>query len=155
MAHDFSYATLATRLPQRRGSCDFSERILRKGVHYDLIRIGFLHPLRQMQKGLPFLAHYDMDLSEFATRPELKGECYLCDNCKRTCPKNISGRGIAMEHRKTSPSRALKFVCKKIPIFCAMFRKKHEESTLSRLQLPRAVSGNLQKAYWDLQGRRN
>ncbi|MDQ0508118.1 Fe-S oxidoreductase [Aedoeadaptatus ivorii] len=58
---------------------------------------------KRCTKLCPFLSHYEIDLSEFAGREELAGECYLCDNCKRACPKDISGREISMEFRKASP----------------------------------------------------
>ena len=82
------------------------------------------------KKVCPFLAHYDMDLSEFAARPELKGECYLCDNCKRTCPKNISGRSIAMEHRKNKPLPSLKVRLQKNPYLLRNVQKKNTKSLL-------------------------
>ncbi|MDY3118459.1 MAG: (Fe-S)-binding protein [Peptoniphilus sp.] len=65
----------------------------------------------QCTRQCPFLSHYAMDLEEFTRRPNLRGECYLCDNCKRVCPKKISGREIAMAMRATDPlpSRKVRF----------------------------------------------
>ena len=71
-----------------------------------------------------------MDLSEFATRPELKGECYLCDNCKRACPKDISGKDIAMEHRKNEPLPSFKVRLQKTPYLLRNVQKKNTKSLL-------------------------
>ncbi len=53
-----------------------------------------------------FLEKYDMNLSDFAKKPELAYSCFLCGKCKEVCPKDIDGAGIAMRLRKESIDNA-------------------------------------------------
>lgn len=78
----------------------------------------------------PFLEHYDIDVSDFASRPELRGECYLCDHCKRHCPRDISGAGVAMEHRRKDPLPHFKLRLKKNPYLLRNLQKKNTKSLL-------------------------
>ncbi|MDD7362564.1 MAG: (Fe-S)-binding protein [Peptoniphilus sp.] len=78
----------------------------------------------------PFLAHYAIDLSGFAERSDLRSECYLCDNCKRTCPKSISGADIAMEHRQKKPLSSFGVRLKKNPYLFRNLQKKDTETLL-------------------------
>lgn len=48
-----------------------------------------------------FLEKYGMDLKEFQDKPELAYHCFLCGECKNVCPKEIDGKQIALENRKT------------------------------------------------------
>ena len=46
-----------------------------------------------------FLEKYEINLKDFAEKPELAYFCFLCDKCKEVCPKNISGKQIALSLR--------------------------------------------------------
>lgn len=46
-----------------------------------------------------FLEKYGLDLREFAQRPELYYSCFLCGRCDEVCPRQISGRAIAVSGR--------------------------------------------------------
>lgn len=47
-----------------------------------------------------FLEKYKLDLKALAARPDLAYHCFLCGKCDAVCPKGISGRDIALEHRR-------------------------------------------------------
>lgn len=59
-----------------------------------------------------FLQKYDMDLSDFAGRPDLAYGCFLCQKCSHVCPKSIRGEQIAQAHR----ANAVKGNSGKIPV---------------------------------------
>ena len=48
-----------------------------------------------------FLQKYNMDLQQFHNTPELAYHCFLCGKCKTVCPKQINGREIALQNRRT------------------------------------------------------
>lgn len=47
-----------------------------------------------------FLNKYNINLEEYAAKPELAYNCYLCGECKRVCPFDIDGRQISLDLRK-------------------------------------------------------
>src|SRR5699024_5982322 len=47
-----------------------------------------------------FLDKYKLNLKEYAARPELAYNCYLCGECKRVCPVDIDGRQISLDLRE-------------------------------------------------------
>ncbi|MDR1017530.1 MAG: DUF2064 domain-containing protein [Lachnospiraceae bacterium] len=47
-----------------------------------------------------FLDKYNMDLSDFAKEKDLAYHCFLCNDCRRVCPKNISGKAISLKNRE-------------------------------------------------------
>ncbi len=48
-----------------------------------------------------FLQKYNMDLQQFFNAPELAYHCFLCGKCETVCPKQINGREIALQNRRT------------------------------------------------------
>lgn len=46
-----------------------------------------------------FLTKYDMDLQEFSKRENLAYNCFLCNDCKIVCPKDIDGAKISLALR--------------------------------------------------------
>lgn len=46
-----------------------------------------------------FLEKYGLDLRAFSRRPELYYSCFLCNRCEAVCPRQISGRAIAVSGR--------------------------------------------------------
>lgn len=52
-----------------------------------------------------FLDKYQMNLRDFALKPQLASSCFLCDKCKSVCPKDLSGKEIALLHRKNSKNQ--------------------------------------------------
>lgn len=57
-------------------------------------------------KKCSFLTKYNMDLEEFSKRGYLAYHCFLCNDCKIVCPKNIDGSNIslALRHSKVEAS---------------------------------------------------
>ena len=51
-------------------------------------------------KNCEFLTKYDMNLKDFCNRENLRYSCFLCDTCRAVCPKDLSGREIALEMRR-------------------------------------------------------
>lgn len=47
-----------------------------------------------------FLDKYNINLKEYASRPELAYHCYLCGECKRVCPVDIDGRQLSLDLRE-------------------------------------------------------
>lgn len=47
-----------------------------------------------------FLKKYNINSKEYASRPDLAFNCYLCGECKRVCPVDIDGRQISLELRE-------------------------------------------------------
>lgn len=47
-----------------------------------------------------FLKKYRLDLQGFAEHPELAYHCFLCGDCCRVCPRDISGREVALAMRR-------------------------------------------------------
>ena len=56
---------------------------------------------KRCTKNCSFLKKYNMDLSDFEKRPDLAYNCFMCGNCKIVCPKDIDGREICLNHRKS------------------------------------------------------
>ena len=54
-------------------------------------------------KSCKFLEKYSMNLLDFCDREDLRYSCFMCDRCKEVCPKDLSGRQIALEHRQKDP----------------------------------------------------
>lgn len=54
-------------------------------------------------KNCDFLEKYDMNLLDFCSREDLRYSCFLCDRCKKVCPKDLSGKDIAIELRRANP----------------------------------------------------
>lgn len=50
-------------------------------------------------KKCPFLTKYNMDLQEFSNRENLAYNCFLCNDCKIVCPKDIDGAKISLTLR--------------------------------------------------------
>lgn len=46
-----------------------------------------------------FLTKYNMDLQEFSKREDLAYNCFLCNDCKIVCPKDIDGAKISLALR--------------------------------------------------------
>lgn len=51
-------------------------------------------------KHCTFLNQYQLDLQGFGQRPDLAYHCFLCDDCSTVCPKDISGRKVALSLRQ-------------------------------------------------------
>lgn len=51
------------------------------------------------QRHCLFLQKYGINLRELSMRPELLYGCFLCDRCLSDCPKDISGKEIALSGR--------------------------------------------------------
>lgn len=51
-------------------------------------------------KHCSFLKKYNINLKEYASRPELAYNCYLCGECKRVCPVDIDGRQLSLDLRE-------------------------------------------------------
>lgn len=47
-----------------------------------------------------FLKKHDINLKEYASKPDLAYNCYLCGECKRVCPVDIDGRQISLDLRE-------------------------------------------------------
>lgn len=47
-----------------------------------------------------FLDKYDINLKDYAQRPELAFNCFLCGECKRVCPVDIDGRQLSLDLRE-------------------------------------------------------
>ncbi|NLK42805.1 MAG: (Fe-S)-binding protein [Tissierellia bacterium] len=47
-----------------------------------------------------FLDKYGINLKEYAKRPDLAFNCYLCGECKRVCPVDIDGRQLSLDLRE-------------------------------------------------------
>lgn len=47
-------------------------------------------------KKCPFLTKYNIDLQEFSKRDDLAYNCFLCNDCKIVCPKDIDGSKISL-----------------------------------------------------------
>ncbi|WP_219809598.1 (Fe-S)-binding protein, partial [Campylobacter concisus] len=58
------------------------------------------------------LTKYDINLLDFSKRKDLAFSCFLCDECYKVCPKDISGNEIALKHREQikKPFRYLNFL---------------------------------------------
>lgn len=50
--------------------------------------------------GCGFLKKYKLDLQGFSEHPELAYHCFLCDDCYHVCPRDISGRAVALQMRR-------------------------------------------------------
>ena len=63
-------------------------------------------------KHCEFLTKYDINLLDFSKRKDLAFSCFLCDECYKVCPKDISGNEIALKHREQikKPFRYLNFL---------------------------------------------
>ena len=48
-----------------------------------------------------FLTKYNMDLQEFSKREDLAYNCFLCNDCKIVCPKDIDGAKISLALRSS------------------------------------------------------
>lgn len=48
-----------------------------------------------------FLTKYNMDLQEFSKREDLAYNCFLCNDCKIVCPKDIDGAKISLSLRSS------------------------------------------------------
>lgn len=46
-----------------------------------------------------FLTKYKINLYDFCSKPSLSYSCFLCNKCYNVCPKNLSGKDIAIAHR--------------------------------------------------------
>ena len=51
-------------------------------------------------KKCSFLNKYGLDLAAFAARKELAYHCFLCGACAAACPRDISGRAVALALRR-------------------------------------------------------
>lgn len=51
-------------------------------------------------KDCVFLDKYDINLKEYASRPDLAFNCYLCGECRRVCPVDIDGRQLSLDLRE-------------------------------------------------------
>lgn len=47
-----------------------------------------------------FLEKYDINLKDYASLESLAYSCYLCGECKRTCPVNIDGCSVSLSLRE-------------------------------------------------------
>lgn len=54
-------------------------------------------------KNCLFLEKYGIHLKDFTEREDLRYHCFLCDKCRDVCPKDLSGREIALELRRENP----------------------------------------------------
>lgn len=52
-------------------------------------------------KKCDFLTKYNMDLHEFSKRDDLAYNCFLCNDCKIVCPKDIDGSKISLALRNS------------------------------------------------------
>jgi len=52
-----------------------------------------------------FLQRYGLDLSSLAERPELAYHCFLCGECRRSCPKGIDGSALSLAMRRERVAR--------------------------------------------------
>ncbi|MDO4594943.1 MAG: heterodisulfide reductase-related iron-sulfur binding cluster, partial [Tissierellia bacterium] len=52
------------------------------------------------KKNCDFLEKYDINLFDFTNGEDLRFSCFLCDKCKQVCPKDLSGKDLALEFRK-------------------------------------------------------
>ncbi len=52
-------------------------------------------------KKCDFLTKYNMDLQEFSKRDDLAYNCFLCNDCKIVCPKDIDGSKISLALRNS------------------------------------------------------
>lgn len=59
-------------------------------------------------KNCNFLTKYGINLNDFSYRDDLKFSCFLCDKCLEVCPKNLSGKEIALELRQSNPPNTTK-----------------------------------------------
>lgn len=59
-------------------------------------------------KHCDFLTKYDLNLKDFTKRPDLAKSCFLCDRCLNVCPKNLSGRELALAFREAKPEKTRK-----------------------------------------------
>lgn len=55
-----------------------------------------------------FLEKYNINLLDFVNRKDLRYSCFLCNKCESVCPKNLSGRDLALDMRKKNPKGVLK-----------------------------------------------
>lgn len=55
-----------------------------------------------------FLKKYNINLLEFVNRKDLRYSCFLCNKCESVCPKNLSGRDLALDMRKKKPKGVVK-----------------------------------------------
>ena len=56
-------------------------------------------------KKCDFLSKYDIDLADFANRPDLAYNCFLCDVCTKVCPVDIDGVEISLYLRAKNPKK--------------------------------------------------
>lgn len=47
-----------------------------------------------------FLKKYNMNLKDYASRPDLAYNCYLCGECRRVCPVDLDGRTLSLNLRQ-------------------------------------------------------
>lgn len=69
------------------------------------IRDNCIH-CRRCTKSCAFLEKYQLDLDAFTRREDLRRSCFMCDRCKEVCPKDLSGRELALYFRKKHPKDA-------------------------------------------------
>ncbi|QKF64752.1 (Fe-S)-binding protein [Campylobacter corcagiensis] len=56
-------------------------------------------------KKCDFLKKYNLDLVDFANRPDLAYHCFLCDVCTQVCPADIDGVKISLNLRAKNPKK--------------------------------------------------
>lgn len=50
-----------------------------------------------------FLKKYQINLLEFIDRKDLRYSCFLCNKCEFVCPKDLSGKELALNMRNNNP----------------------------------------------------
>lgn len=81
-------------------------------------------------KNCNFLSKYSINLFDFASRKDLKNSCFLCNKCQSMCPKSISGKEVALFHRREDPVKSFKNIIKKNYIFKS-FPKKSSSTPIT------------------------
>ncbi|WP_297205759.1 (Fe-S)-binding protein [uncultured Brachyspira sp.] len=59
-------------------------------------------------KKCSFLTKYNMDLHEFSKHEDLAYNCFLCNDCKIVCPKDIDGHKISLSLRSSKVESDIK-----------------------------------------------
>ena len=72
-------------------------------------------------KKCDFLTKYNIDLHEFSKRDDLAYNCFLCNDCKIVCPKDIDGSKISLALRNSWKDK--NYIEKKYKAF--LFEKKN------------------------------
>ena len=63
-------------------------------------------------KQCTFLSKYDINLKDFTYKEDIRFECFMCDNCKDVCPKDLSGSQICrqLKEKDIKNEKKLKFM---------------------------------------------